>query len=77
MTLPKVEQSLIPLLNARAKREHKSSSQLLNEILRIALWYEPEVLFKGKSFQVNPDLFNQDDPSKEQMEDFELTSQHN
>ena len=46
------------LIVARAKRENKKPNILLDELLGKVLWNEPGLLFKGKKYQVSPDLFN-------------------
>lgn len=52
-----VKEDLIGLLYTRGKREGKKIQQLVNELLGQALWNEPDVLFKGKHYRVEPDLF--------------------
>jgi hypothetical protein len=45
------------ILYVKAKNENKSIITLVNEILSRALWNEPEVMFKGRNYRVEPDLF--------------------
>ena len=52
-----IRDELSAILYARAKREDKNINALINEILAKALWNEPEVMFKGRSYRVEPDLF--------------------
>ncbi|MFH1051029.1 MAG: hypothetical protein V1779_08915 [bacterium] len=53
----KISSKVAPILWAKAKREDKKLDELVNELLSIALWNEPEVLFKGQNYRVEPDLF--------------------
>jgi hypothetical protein len=54
----KIRDELFILLYARAKREGKKIEFVINEIMTSALWNEPGLLFKGKYYKVEQDLFN-------------------
>ena len=54
-----ISSDLTPLLYQRAKRENKKVVVLVNQLLRNALWNEPEVIFKGKRYQIEPDIFGE------------------
>jgi hypothetical protein len=53
----RIRDDLSCLISYRAKREHKKFEQVVNELLGKALWKEPEVIFKGKAYKVEEDLF--------------------
>jgi hypothetical protein len=48
---------ITPIFYAKAKRENKKIDQLVNEILKIVLWDEPECLFNGKKYRLEGELF--------------------
>ena len=58
----KVASDIVPVLWTRAKREGKKIDVLANQLLRHALWHEPEVLFKGRKYRIEPDLFGENVP---------------
>ena len=60
-----IKDDLTGLLYAKAKRESKTIAQVVNEILTRALWDEPGVLFKGKYFKIEEDLFGFNKPSEQ------------
>jgi len=60
-----IKEDLCAILYEKAKRENKKMEALINEILAKALWNEPEVMFKGRSYQVQPDLFGNYIPEPE------------
>jgi hypothetical protein len=55
----KLSKEITPILYAKAKRENKKIDQLVNEILKIVLWDEPECLFKGKKYRLEAELFEE------------------
>jgi hypothetical protein len=61
----KLASDIAPILWAKAKREGKKVDVMANQLLRQALWNEPEVLFKGREYRVQPDLFGDNKPSLE------------
>jgi len=52
-----IRDELSAILYEKARKEGKKIDALINEILAKALWNEPEVMFKGRSYRVEPDLF--------------------
>ena len=60
-----IREDLSAILYARAKREDKNINALINEILAKALWNEPEVMFKGRNYRVETDLFGNYIPEPE------------
>ena len=57
-----IASDIIPIIWAKAKQENKKVDEVINRILKQALWNEPEVLFKGRSYKVEPDLFGENKP---------------
>lgn len=57
------------LLAGKAKREGKKISQVVYELLSKALWQEPEIIFKGKSYRIEPDLFLSNIPKEGEFEE--------
>jgi hypothetical protein len=66
MYTAKINSDLMALLYARARREKKKVDQLINELLQSTLWNEPGVLFKGKYYRVEPDMFGLNTPLQEE-----------
>lgn len=60
--LARIPSDIAPISWSRAKREGKKVDVLINQILRHALWDEPEVLFKGRNYRVEPDMFGENKP---------------
>ncbi len=64
-----VSDNIYRLLYERAQREGKKFDALVNELLNKVLWNEPGTLFKGKYYQVSPDLFNTYEPKPGEIEE--------
>lgn len=69
MPLIKIKEDIYYLLYNRAKREDKKLEALLNELLHKVLWNEPALLFRGKYYQVQPDLFGENEPKPGDLEE--------
>ena len=64
----RIAADIAPILWQRARREGKKVDVLINQLLRHALWNEPGVLFKGREYRVELDLFGENKPPVECMD---------
>lgn len=58
------------LLALKAKRDHRRVSEIAYEILSKGLWNEPGIMFKGKQYKIEPDLFLSNVPEEGDFEDY-------
>ena len=65
----RISEDMYYLLYNRAKSESRKLEQVLNELLHKILWNEPGLLFKGKHYRVEPDLFNENEPKSGEIEE--------
>jgi hypothetical protein len=69
--MPKVNisETHFRLIAERAKREQKKFDAMINELLSKILWNEPSLLFRGKHYIVAPDLFGENIPKPNEIEE--------
>lgn len=67
----RVSEPIYRLLLERAKRENKKLEALVNELMNKVLWNEPCLLFRGKAYQIEPDLFGNNEPKNGDIEPLE------
>lgn len=69
MPTVRIKEDMYVLLINRAKAEEKKLDQLVNELLHKILWNEPMLLFKGKHYKVDPDMFGTFEPKPGEIEE--------
>ena len=69
MPAVRISEDMYRLLFDRARRESRKLEHLLNDLLHKVLWNEPGLLFKGKHYKVNEDLFGENIPKQGEIED--------
>lgn len=64
-----IRDNLVPLISNKAKQEQKKFPDMVNILLSRVLWQEPEIIFKGNSYKVEPEIFARVVPLKGELEE--------